>query len=210
MIDDTQLDQDGLEVFMATLYLTEQYSVVKIEGEALRVNFPAERASKQAGKVVRVPLAKVEQVMVLGDITLTTPALHALLERRIAVHYLSARGRSYGALTADWGKNSGVRLAQYALFGDVTRRFMIARQCVAGKLLNMRTTLLRYARSREESAELQEATRQIRICLRAMARLPAPTEVDSTDRMHGFGPLLGLEGSASACCATIRTAGGDL
>jgi len=189
---------EGVETLMATLYLTEQYSVVKIEGEALRVQFPAERASKQAGKVVRVPLAKVEQVMVLGDITLTTPALHALLERRIAVHYLSARGRSFGALTADWGKNSGVRLAQYALYGDVARRFTIARQCVAGKLLNMRTTLLRYARSRDESAELQEATRQIRTCLRAMAHLPAPTEVDPTDRMHGFGPLLGLEGSASA------------
>src|SRR5438128_527583 len=104
MTSETLDEQDGTEVHMATLYLTEQYSVVKIEGEALRVQFPAERASRQAGKVVRVPLAKVEQVMVLGDITLTTPALHALLERRIAVHYLSARGRSYGALTADWGK----------------------------------------------------------------------------------------------------------
>jgi CRISPR-associated protein Cas1 len=194
----TETNHDGLEVFMATLYLTEQYSVVKIEGEALRVQFPAERASKQAGKVVRVPLAKVEQVMVLGDITLTTPALHALLERRIAVHYLSARGRSYGSLTADWGKNSGVRLAQYALFGDRARRFTVARQCVAGKLLNMRTTLLRYARSREQSAELQEAAGQIRTCLRSMARLSAQAEVDPADRMHGLGPLLGLEGSASA------------
>src|SRR5437867_5937360 len=162
MTDELLADQNGTEVFMATLYLTEQYSVVKIEGEALRVQFPAERASKQAGKVVRVPLAKVEQVMVLGDITLTTPALHALLERRIAVHYLSARGRSYGALTADWGKNSGVRLAQYALFGDVARRFTIARQCVAGQLLNMRTTLLRYARSRDDRDTLEEAAQQIR------------------------------------------------
>ncbi|MBK9715725.1 MAG: CRISPR-associated endonuclease Cas1 [Kouleothrix sp.] len=189
---------DGVEVLMATLYLTEQYSVVKIEGEALRVQFPTDRASKQAGKVVRVPLAKVEQVMVLGDITLTTPALHALLERRIAVHYLSARGRSYGSLTADWGKNSGVRLAQYALFGDPARRFAVARQCVAGKLLNMRTTLLRYARSRDDRAALEEAAQQIRACLRSIARLPAPAEVDPGDRMHGFGPLLGLEGSASA------------
>jgi CRISPR-associated protein Cas1 len=198
MTDNLQPNQNGVEVHMATLYLTEQYSVVKIEGEALRVQLPGDRAQKAPGRVVRVPLAKVEQVLVLGDITLTTPALHALLERRIAVHYLSARGRSYGSLTADWGKNSGVRLAQYALFGDVARRFGIARQCVAGKLLNMRTTVLRYARSREDRAELEEAARQIRSCLRAMARLPAPIELDPADRMHGFGPLLGLEGSASA------------
>lgn len=190
--------QHGAEVSMATLYLTEQYSVVKIEGEALRVQLPAERASKQPGKVVRVPLAKVEQVMVLGDITLTTPALHALLERRIAVHYLSARGRSYGALTADWGKNSGVRLAQYALFSDPARRFAVARQCVAGKLLNMRTVLLRYARSRADDAELHAAAGTIRGCLRAMASLVPPAAPDPADRMHGLGPLLGLEGSASA------------
>jgi CRISPR-associated protein Cas1 len=193
----TDITEVEAEIHMATLYLTEQYSVVKIEGEALRVQFPAERATKQAGKVVRVPLAKVEQVMVLGDITLTTPALHALLERRIAVHFLSARGRSYGALTADWGKNSGLRLAQYALFGDTARRFIVARDCVAGKLLNMRTTLLRYARNRDDNAHLHAAAHTIRGCLRALARLPAPA-ADPTDRMHGLGPLLGLEGSASA------------
>ena len=198
MIIETEQYAEGVETLMATLYLTEQYSVVKVEGEALRVQFPVERASKQPGKVVRVPLNKVEQVMVLGDITLTTPALHALLERRIAVHYLSARGRSYGSLTADWGKNSGVRLAQYALFGDTTRRFTVARQCVAGKLLNMRTTLLRYARSREDNTDLHDAARTIRACLRNMAHLPIPTTVDLSDRMHGLGSLLGLEGSASA------------
>lgn len=177
---------------MATLYLTEQYSLVKIEGEALRV----QPSGGRAGQVVRVPLNKVEQVMVLGEVTLTTPALHALLERRIPVHYLTARGRSCGALVADWGKNSGVRLAQYALCCDPARSFAVARQCVAGKLLNMRTLLLRYARGRADPAALNEAAQTIRRCLRELARLEPPA--DTSDRMHGLGPLLGLEGSGSA------------
>lgn len=193
-----QQTQEGIEIFMTTLYLTEQYSVVKVEGEALRVQFPADRVNKQPGKVVRVPLAKIDQVMVLGDITLTTPALHTLLERRIAVHYLSAHGRSYGALTADPAKNAGLRIAQYALHCDSARRFMVARQCVAGKLANMRTTLLRYARARDQDQPLRAAAQQIRTCLRELAQLSAPTAVDPTDRMHGLGPLLGLEGSGSA------------
>jgi CRISP-associated protein Cas1 len=62
----------------------------------------------------------------------------------------------------------------------------------------MRTSLLRYARSRDDRSELEDAAQQIRTCLRAMARLALPAEVDPADRMHGFGPLLGLEGSASA------------
>ncbi|MGB9634609.1 MAG: CRISPR-associated endonuclease Cas1, partial [Chloroflexaceae bacterium] len=127
---------------MATLYLTEQYSVVKLEGETLRVQAAGERN----GDAIRVPLNKIEQIMVLGEITLTTPALHELLKRRIPVHYLTAWGRSYGSLLADWGKNSGVRLAQYALARDVTRSFAVARACIGGKLQNMRTLLLRYAR----------------------------------------------------------------
>src|SRR5436309_7361004 len=147
MTDDVDNIQDGVEVFMSTLYLTEQYSVVKVDGgESLRIQLPADRASKQAGRVVRVPLAKIDQVMILGDITLTTPALHLLLERRIAVHYLSAWGRFYGSLVGDPTKNTGLRLGQYALATDPARRFAVAKQCVAGKLLNMRTTLLRYAR----------------------------------------------------------------
>ncbi len=186
------------EICMTTLYLTEQYSIVKVEGEALRVQFPKDQTAQQPGRVVRIPLTKIDQVMVLGDITLTTPALHTLLERRIAIHYLSARGRSYGALTADPGKNAAVRLAQYALVQDTVRRFAVARQCVAGKLLNMRTTLVRYARSRENADPLRAAAHQIRTCLREITNLPIPTDVDPTDRMHGFGPLLGLEGSGTA------------
>lgn len=182
---------------MATLYLTDAYSTVKLEGEALRV-YPAARAARERpADVKRLPLTHIDQVMIFGDVTLTTGAIHALLERRVPVHYLSARGRSYGSLTADWGKNSGLRLAQYALFGDPQRRFAVARTCVAGKLLNMRTLLLRYARSREERERLDAAADQIRRCLRELAKLEPPTQLDPADRMHGYGPLLGFEGSAS-------------
>ncbi len=195
-IDEDTSDLEGVEVLMATLYLLEQYSVVKLEDEALRVQFPNDREHKQPGKVVRVPLNKIEQVVVLGDITLTTPALQTLLERRIAVHYLSAYGKSYGTLTADPAKNAGLRLAQYALAQDDARRFATARQCVAGKLLNMRTTLLRYARTRDNRAPFDAAARQLRACLHELQQLEAPTSNEG--RMHGLGPLLGLEGSGSA------------
>jgi CRISP-associated protein Cas1 len=193
---------EGVELAMATLYLTEQYSLVKIEGEALRV----QPGGNRAATVVRVPINKIEQVMVLGEVTITTPALHVLLERRIPVHFLSTRGRSYGALLADWGKNSGLRLAQYALCMDTERSFVVARSCVAGKLLNMRTILLRYARSRPDGTALSEAAQQIRRCLRELAKLEPPETTN--DHMHGLGPLLGLEGSASR--AYYRVLGGLL
>lgn len=187
---------NGLEVLMATLYLTEQYSYVKLEGEALRIQSQSKGERSHPRDLIRIPLAKIDQVMVLGDVTLSTPALQSLLERRIAVHYFNQYGRSYGALLADWGKNSGLRLAQYQLYCDPKRSFEVARSSLLGKLGNMRTLLLRHARTRDESQALQQAAEQIQQSIVQIKRLSAPTQSD--DRMHGLGPLLGLEGYASA------------
>ena len=189
---EAQIEIEGHEILMATLYLTEQYNYVKLDGESLRI----QGKNTQPGHVVRIPLNKIEQIVVLGDITLSTGAIQALLERRIAVHYLSIYGKSYGALLADWGKNSGVRLAQYRCWGDSERSFAIAKQCIAGKLINMRTITLRYARNRDDGSAISAATDEIQQSLRQLARLRAPS--DTSDRMHGLGPLLGIEGNASA------------
>ncbi len=199
---ETNLLMRGSKTPMATLYLLEQYSVVKVEGEALRVSAPRppDAPRNTPKSVTRVPLAHVEQVLVFGEVTLTTPALHALFERRIPVHYLSVRGQSYGSALADPGKNSLLRLAQYRLWGDLPRRFAVAQQCVAGKLANMRTLLLRTARNRPPDAATQLAAAaatlaRTRTQVLALTVPPAP---DPADRMHGLGSLLGLEGQGSA------------
>ncbi len=189
------LPSDGYEELMGTLYLTEPYSVVKREGEALRVQIPARESA--AARMVRIPLIKIDQVVVLGDITLTAPALHMLLEQRIAIHFLSERGHSYGSLIPDPTKNALLHLAQYAAHSELSRRFPIARSMIAGKLTNMRTTLLRYNRKLADPA-LDEAAGQIRATLRQLAGLPIPVAAPPDDRMSGLGPLFGLEGSGSS------------
>lgn len=192
-------DEAQVEVEMATLYITEQYCVVKVDGEALRVDFPDSSGKKERGKVVRVPLAKVDQVFVIGESTCTTPALQVLMERGIVVHYLSVFGRSYGSLVGNPSKNAQVRLAQYAVHTDYARRFGVARQCVMGKLSNMRTLLMRYARERkdESSGSLKEAAQNIQTYLQQLAAAEPRSTYDPSDRMHGMGLLFGLEGSGS-------------
>lgn len=176
---------------MSTLYLTEQYSFVRLEGETLRL----QRSGEHGKKPVRIPLNHIEHVIVLGDITLSTAALHELMQRRIPVHYLSEWGTSYGSVVADWGKNSLLRLAQYAVCNDLRRSFYLAQQCILGKLTNMRTMLLRYSRDRPANELLQTAAQQIRRCILELRDLVPPTHSD--DRMHGLGPIFGLEGNGS-------------
>ncbi len=181
---------------MATLYLSEQYSVVKREGEALRVEIPADTATGRERKVVRVPLIKVEQVVVQGEVTLTASAIAALLARRVSTHYLTRTGRSLGSLVPDPTRNAALRIAQYEAFSRPTARFQLARACIDGKLRNLRTMLLRFNRSMED-APLAEAIRSIKEAQQRLSALPAPEAVDPADRMNGAGGIFAAEGQGS-------------
>ncbi len=182
---------------MATLYLSEQYSIVKREGEALRVEIPADAATGRERNVVRVPLIKVEQVVVQGEITLTASALGALLERRVTTHFLTRHGRSLGSLVPDPTRNAALRLAQYAAFCSPATSFNLARACIEGKLRNLRTMLLRFNRDRDDE-QLEAAVGALKAAQRRLAALPAPVTVDPADRMHGSGSIFAAEGQGSA------------
>ncbi len=134
---------------MATLYLTEQRAVVKRDNDCLVVHIPPSEEGGE-GRRVTIPLMKVDQVVVIGNVTVTTPALLALLEQEVEVCWLSYFGHFRGRLHPAHSKNAPLRLAQHRAHCDPVMRAEIARQIVIGKLKNMRAVLLRYARSRED------------------------------------------------------------
>jgi len=98
---------------MATLYLTEQRSIVKKDGDTLVVHIPADKERGTEKRTVRVPLIKVDQVVVQGDSTVTTPALLALLEQRADVCFCSYYGQFRGRLAPGFSKNSLLRIEQH-------------------------------------------------------------------------------------------------
>ncbi len=57
---------------MTTLYLTEQYSLLKKDGDTLVVHIPANKEQGTDKRKVRVPMMKVDQVVVVGNCTVTT------------------------------------------------------------------------------------------------------------------------------------------
>ncbi len=206
---------------MAILYLTEQQAWVGREGECLIVHIPerdpqGKPIAKQERKMT-IPLFKVEEVMVLGEITITTPALTRLLEARVPVTYLSKYGRYLGGLNPILTKNSILRLAQHSAYADGARRHCIAQRFVVGKLRNMRTILMRYARQYPDP-QMNEQTESIKRCIQAAEQTQwnnahaaieeheidaepenAPQNaVIADNRMHGLGSLLGCEGAGSA------------
>lgn len=163
---------------MTTLYLSEQQSIVKKRDEYLIVQYPDKRK-------IEVPLIKVSQVIVSGDVTLTTPALHTLLERGIEVCFLSMYGHFRGRLSPPVAKNALLRREQYRIHADPQGALKVAQGCVKGKLENMRTMLLRSNRLVQDE-NVAEAAVSIQNMLR---------EVSRTTRV---GSLLGVEGNGSA------------
>jgi len=207
---------------MAILYLTEQQAWIGREGECLVVHLPDQRErdgetpGKKREQKKLIPLFKIEEVVVLGDITLTTPALTSLLEAQISITYLSKHARYLGNLSPALTKNSLLRLAQHSNHACLASRHALAQRFVVGKLRNMKTLLMRYQRS---STDLSFATQieSLKNCLQSAEHMqyaePVPpeqiedeeTEQESSydSRMHGLGPLLGCEGAGSAAYFSI-------
>ena len=187
---------------MPVLYLVEQGAVVRKEGGLFTVN-------KEGVALQKVPVVKVEQVVVFGNVGLTTPVMHHLLREGIDCVFLSSDGRYHGRLVGNESNYGLLRQRQMATTLDAAASLAIARQMVRGKLANTRTLVMRWGRgtgnlspglfpAREggkgKANEAGEAAAALRRCLE---RVPGAATV---------GQLLGIEGAAGA--AYWRGSGG--
>src|SRR5437868_12819205 len=142
-------------IFMPTLYLTEDYALVRRDSEdMLLVQVPERRAKDGAtpspARKERIPLIKIDEVVVLGEVTLTTSAMHLLLERNIEITFLGHYGQFKGRLSPPFSKNAILRMAQYRAHQDMAKRCELARRFVIGKLSNQRQRLQRFSRTHQD------------------------------------------------------------
>lgn len=142
---------------MSTLYPTEPRSLVRREADDLVVLIP--NPSVGNDRRVEVPLMKIDQAVVQGDVTVTSPELHALLEARIEASFLSHHGQYRVRLSPGPSRAALLRVAQHRAHDDAETRHVLARQVVRGKLTNMRTMTLRQDRKLQESGVGQAAER---------------------------------------------------
>src|SRR5213596_2731162 len=191
---------------MPTLYLTEDYALVRRDGEdSLLVQIPEKQGKNGAvlspARKERIPLIKIDEVVVLGEVTLTASAVHLLLERDVEITFLSHFGQFKGRLSPPFSKNAILRIAQYRAHQDMTKRCELARRFVIGKLSNQRTLLLRYQR-RQSDPQMKQVIEQMSTLLHQLAalsldRTPVAQRLASGDNRIAGTPLeaiLGMEG----------------
>lgn len=121
---------------MTTIYVKEQGAKVGRSGERLEV--------RQNGTIIEsFPLAQVEQVVLMGNVQLTTQAVATLLERDVDVVFLSSYGKFRGRLTGLGAKNAALRQRQLQLMADERFTLRLAKSIVDGKIHNQRVVLQR-------------------------------------------------------------------
>lgn len=186
---------------MTTLYVTEPYSVVKKDGETLVVHVPADKAAGCEARKVRVPAARVTEVVMLGDSTLTPQAMAALAEQGASIAFLDPHGNLRARVVPAESKNNLLRLAQVRAHENPALRFELARACVVGKLHNQRTLLLRSNRRVDVTAVNAsiEAMRAAQAQAESLqADVAPPPDPGQPQKDTAWGRLQGLEGAAAA------------
>ncbi len=195
---------------MPTLYLTEDYALVRREGEDyLLVQIPEKQGKNGAvlspARKEHIPLIKIDEVVVLGEVTLTASAVHLLLEREVEITFLSHFGQFKGRLSPPFSKNAILRMAQYRAHADMVKRCELARCFVIGKLSNQRQRLQRFNRTHRD-AEVNQAIKQLTDVIQGLVTmsLREPQSIQPlASGDHGvkgtaLETILGMEGAGSA------------
>ena len=170
---------------MPTLYVVEPGARIEKEYHRLLV-------TKEDEVLLRVPLRLVTQVVLVGPVGVTTPALHALLKAQVPLLLVQRTGALIGRLVPATPYNLPLRQAQYHRNDDAAFSLEVTRAIVTGKLRNQRVLALRILRRRHGD--------------RTPLRTLRAAESDAS-QAGDIETLLGLEGTgARAYFAVYRQA----
>ena len=161
---------------MNTVSVQRQGAVIGVRQGTLRVTVHAE-------EIASFPLELVQELLLHGGVTVTTPALRALLEQRAALHILTRAGRHIGSLQPSLGSHADLLRAQVHAENPPIQLAQ-AHRLLHAKFQNSATVLRRFAR-RQPLAAVSAALQEQHT---AMKLLPGATA----------DQLLGLEGQAAA------------
>jgi CRISPR-associated protein Cas4 len=135
------------------MYVQANRAKVARNGETLEVSIE--------DKVVNhARINEVSQLVLMGNVYLTTPCLQELMNREVPVTWMSYGGWFMGHTIGTGHKNVELRTAQYRESFDERRCLALAKGLVEAKILNGRTLLRRNWRPEEKPEALLDGMKQ--------------------------------------------------
>lgn len=178
-----------MKTLLNTLYVQTQGAYLHLDHETLKVEVEGQMR-------LQVPLHHLGAIVLFGDILVSPALLARCAADGRGVTWLSRGGRFQARLEGPVSGNVLLRRAQHEALSDPGRTLDIARQVVAGKVKNLRNSVLRSAREAEPAADRAALSATAEFLAETLQRLPGAPDLNS---------LRGLEGEASrAYFATFR------
>jgi CRISP-associated protein Cas1 len=137
-----------------TLFITQEGAWLGKDGEAVIVR--VEKETK-----IRVPLHNLDGIVALGwDISCSAPLTAACAEAGVTLSFCTPYGKFQAAVRGFTSGNVLLRREQYRRADNEEASLVVARNCIAAKIANQRTVLLRAIRDHgnAERTPVLEAT----------------------------------------------------
>ncbi|MFZ1771809.1 MAG: CRISPR-associated endonuclease Cas1, partial [Caldilinea sp.] len=122
---------------MTILYVREPGAVVRRDAERVEVT-RTDPKTRRAQVLSALPIREIEQVVLFGNVQLTTQAAALLLQHQIDVIFLSQSGGYRGRLQKDGSRLAQLRHKQLLTTGDVRASLRLAIWIVQAKLHHQR------------------------------------------------------------------------
>ncbi|TXF10740.1 CRISPR-associated endonuclease Cas4g/Cas1g [Pelomicrobium methylotrophicum] len=158
------------------LYVQARNAKVSKKGEVLEIYVEDEKAQT-------VRLIDVSQLVLMGNVYVTTPTLHELMAREIPVSWHSFGGWFLGHTFGTGHKNVEIRTAQYRASFDPFTCLQLSKGFVVAKIQNARTLLRRNWKGEERPEDLTAQFQE---------------DIRRAQRAKNLPELLGAEGQAAA------------
>ncbi len=163
---------------MRSLILMEQGLTLGVEGDTLVI-------SRAKQRIERIRPDRLSEVLLFGNIQVSSHAIAMLLAHQVDTIFLTLRGLYRGRLSGPASPHVELRRQQYQKLADPALALRLARAMVSGKIANQRNLLLRAQREqpREGLAEAAAALRR---------------QAESAAAAGDLASLRGHEGAAAA------------
>jgi CRISP-associated protein Cas1 len=171
-----------------TLYVSQDGAFVHKDGESIVVHH-------ERSKVGQFPIIAIGELVCFGfGISVSPQLAEYCANEGVTITYLNGSGRFMARMVGPLHGNVALRRRQYRDADDEERALDIAKCCVAAKITNQRSTLLRFLRnhSGNPNAELiEKATERIALVQKRLGSCP------------GREILRGFEGEAAECYFSV-------
>lgn len=174
---------------MSVIYLTKQGTYITKERGRMVV-------SDDQMELFSTPWAKIESVIIFGNVQLTTQVISALLEHDIPTTFLTMEGVLKGQLITFRSKNTPLKILQYKAAIDDGISMEIAKAIVIKKINNQLQIIKDY-KSNHPEADFFDEEYMLKDILSKVENMKEVGSNGSTNPEYNKQTLMGYEGIAS-------------